>query len=132
MPNRSLTSCFWDFALTPTLNLTCCPSIDGSLPALYKSGARITGFDGRENEFLFLSREYDYFWHRSSSSALLESFSEFLLLIKPDVVHFHHFLTYGVDLLTLTRRILPEVRIIFYLARVSGDLRRGRPHAADR
>ena len=26
-------------------------SIDGSLPALYKSGARITGFDGRENEF---------------------------------------------------------------------------------
>ncbi len=90
-------------------------SIDQSLPALYKSGARITGFDGRENEFLFLSREYDYFWHRSSSAALLESFCEFLLLIKPDVVHFHHFLTFGVDLLTLTRRILPDARIIFTL-----------------
>ncbi|MFL5239726.1 MAG: hypothetical protein ACJ8EL_19445 [Rhizomicrobium sp.] len=31
-------------------------SIDSSYPALYKSGARITGFEGRPNEYLFLSR----------------------------------------------------------------------------
>ena len=29
------------------------------------------------------------------------------------MVHFHHFFTYGVDLLTLTRRVLPDARIVF-------------------
>jgi glycosyltransferase involved in cell wall biosynthesis len=28
-------------------------------------------------------------------------------------VHFHHFFTYGVDLLTLTRRVLPDARMVF-------------------
>jgi glycosyltransferase involved in cell wall biosynthesis len=87
-------------------------SIDSSAPALYKSGARITGFDGRPNEYLYLSREYDYWWHKTSNALLLESFSEFLRLIRPDVVHFHHFLTLGIDLLTLTRRVLPDARIV--------------------
>ncbi len=88
-------------------------SIDSSLPALYKSGARITGFDGRPGEFLFLSRDYDYWWHRSSNALLMESFAEFLTTVQPDVVHFHHFLTLGVDLLTLTRKVLPKARIVF-------------------
>jgi glycosyltransferase involved in cell wall biosynthesis len=87
-------------------------SIDSSMPALYKSGARITGFDGRPNEFLFLSREYDYWWHKTSNALLLESYVEFLELVRPDVVHFHHFLTLGIDLLTLTRRTLPDARIV--------------------
>ena len=33
--------------------------------------------------------------------------------MRPDVVHFHHFFTFGVDLLTLTRRELPDARIVF-------------------
>ncbi len=87
-------------------------SIDSSLPALFKSGARITGFDGRDNEFLLLSRDYDYAWHKSSNPQVIEAFAEFLALIRPDVVHFHHFMTIGVDLLTLTRRVLPHCRIV--------------------
>jgi glycosyltransferase involved in cell wall biosynthesis len=97
----------------PGVKPTLLASIDSSLPALYKSGARITGFDGRENEFLFLSKEYDYWWHRTSSPLLLESYAEFLRLIDPDVVHIHHFLTLGVELITLTRKVLPNVRIVF-------------------
>ena len=88
-------------------------SIDPSIPALYKSGARITGFDGKEGEFLYLSQEYDYWWHRTSSPLLLEAYVDFLKLIEPDVVHFHHFLTLGVELITLTRKVLPNVRIVF-------------------
>jgi glycosyltransferase involved in cell wall biosynthesis len=88
-------------------------SIDQSLPALYKSGARITGFDGRPNEYLFLSRSFDHWWHKLSEPLLVEAFAEFLALISPDVVHFHHFMTYGVDLLSLTRRVLPHARIVF-------------------
>lgn len=88
-------------------------SVDLSYPALYKSGARITGFDGRPDEFLYLSAEYDYLWHKTSSHLHVAVLEEFLLTVRPDVVHFHHFLTMGVDWLTLVRRILPQCRIIF-------------------
>lgn len=88
-------------------------AIDPALKHFYKAGAQITGFDGRDGEFLFLSREYDYTWHKVANSALVNSFAEFLQLIKPDVVHFHHFMLFGIDMLTLTRRVLPRARIVF-------------------
>ena len=88
-------------------------SVDDSYPALFKSGACITGFDERENEFLFLTRNYDYWWHKTSAPAMIEAFAAFLETIAPDVVHFHHFFTFGIDLLSLTRRVLPQCRIVF-------------------
>jgi glycosyltransferase involved in cell wall biosynthesis len=88
-------------------------SVDPSIGYLYKSGARITGFDGKPNEFMFLCRDYDYLWEKVSNVLLIEAYVEFLQLVNPDIVHFHHFLTYGIDLLTLTRRTLPNAKIIF-------------------
>lgn len=88
-------------------------AVDNSFPGLQKSGARITGFDGRPNEFLFLSQEYDYWWHRSSNYLLLEAYAEFLKEINPDIIHFHHFLMLGIDLIALTRKILPDAKIVF-------------------
>jgi glycosyltransferase involved in cell wall biosynthesis len=88
-------------------------SADQTTPAMFKSGARITGFDGRENEFLFLAQEYDHSWEKSGSVLLAEAFEAFLRLIAPEVVHFHHFMTFGIDFLTLTRRVLPAARIVF-------------------
>ncbi|MBI2698215.1 MAG: glycosyltransferase [Mycobacterium sp.] len=88
-------------------------STDMAYPALYKAGACITGFDQRPNEFLFLPQEYNGAWHRTSSVRLIDAYCEFLRDIRPDVVHFHHFLTYGIDLLSLTRRILPTARLVF-------------------
>jgi glycosyltransferase involved in cell wall biosynthesis len=90
-------------------------AIDQSHPAYYKAGACITGFDGRDGEFLFLSRTYDYWWHKTSDARLLEHYASFLHEIRPDVVHFHHFLLFGLDLVSLTRRLLPNVRIVFTL-----------------
>jgi glycosyltransferase involved in cell wall biosynthesis len=97
------------------MDVTLLAAIDEAQTALYKSGARITGFDGREGEFLLLSREYDYWWHKTSNSLVLESYAEFLRLLSPDVVHFHHFLILGIDLITLTRRVLPNARIVLTL-----------------
>jgi glycosyltransferase involved in cell wall biosynthesis len=88
-------------------------SVDSSYPALFKSGARITGFDGKPDEFLFLSRSYDYWWHKVAEPLLVESFAEFLEQIQPDVVHFHHFLLFGVDFVNIARRVLPKARIVF-------------------
>ena len=104
---------FQGLRTTPGVEATLLASIDHTSPALYKSGARITGFDGRPGEFLFLSQEYDYTWEKTPNVALAESFIEFLHLIQPDIVHFHHFMTFGIDYLTLTRRVLPDAKIIF-------------------
>jgi glycosyltransferase involved in cell wall biosynthesis len=90
-------------------------AVDPTFTAYYKSGACITGFDGRPDEYLFLSRGYDYWWHKTSDTRLLTAYADFLREIRPDVVHFHHFLLLGLDLITFTRRILPDVRIIFTL-----------------
>jgi glycosyltransferase involved in cell wall biosynthesis len=85
---------------------------DRSCEFLFKSGARITGFDQRQNEFVFLSRDYDFLWHKAGAPELVEAYIKFLELVRPDVVHFHHFLLFGLDLLTVTRRILPNARVI--------------------
>src|SRR3984957_9192095 len=77
------------------IDVTLLAGVDESQPAFYKSGARITGFDGRPDEFLFLSREYDYRWHKTSNSLLLESFGEFLRLLAAGVGPFHHFMLLG-------------------------------------
>jgi glycosyltransferase involved in cell wall biosynthesis len=97
----------------PGIEAVLLASTDIAYPALYKSGACITGFDQRPNEFLFLSADYDGTWHRTSSVRLIDAFCEFLETIRPDIVHFHHFLTYGIDLVSLTRRVLPNVRLVF-------------------
>src|SRR5205823_6622592 len=85
-------------------------AIDQSFPSLYKVGAHITGFDGRDGEFLFLSREYDYRWHKTGDPSLAHAYAEFLRRMQPDVVHVHHFLLFGIDILTLTRKVLPSAR----------------------
>jgi glycosyltransferase involved in cell wall biosynthesis len=95
------------------VDVTFLASIDTTYPALFKAGACITGFDGREGEYLFLAQDYDYWWHKTSSPRLIDAFIEFLHTVKPDVVHFHHFFLFGIDLLTLTRRELPQARIVF-------------------
>jgi glycosyltransferase involved in cell wall biosynthesis len=94
------------------IEATLLAAVDPSFKSLYKSGAQITGFDGREGEFIFLSRGYDYLWHKNTSVELARSFAEFLELVQPDIIHFHHFHLFGIDLLTLTRRVLPQVRIV--------------------
>lgn len=104
---------FQELRERPDLKCFLLASLDESHPSLYKSGARITGFDGRKDEYLFLTREYDHWWHKVGEPLLIESFIEFLQTIEPDVVHFHHFLTYGVDLISVVRRVLPNCRIVF-------------------
>ena len=86
---------------------------DDTYPALFKPGAQITGFDGRENEFIYLSAEYDRLWHRTKSPNLVAAFVDLLETIQPQVVHFQHFMFLGIDMLSLVRTVLPLCRIVF-------------------
>ncbi|MBV1797735.1 glycosyltransferase [Siccirubricoccus sp. G192] len=87
----------------------------GQAPALFKPGAIFTGFDGRPNEYLFLSDSYDHAWHRNLNIRALRWFEEFLLDLKPDIVHFHHFMTIGLDLFLVARRVLPKAKLVLTL-----------------
>lgn len=93
--------------------VTLLASTDSGYPALFKAGARITGFDGREREFLYLMQDYDYWYHKTSSVLNIEALIEFFETIGPDIIHFHHFFTYGIDILTLARKVLPRAKIVF-------------------
>ena len=97
----------------PTVEPSLLAAVDSSYTSLFKSGARITGFDRRKDEYLFLSRDYDYLWHKAGNPLLVEAFIEFLEMVKPEVVHFHHFLLFGIDLLTVARKTLPSAKIVF-------------------
>ena len=78
-------------------------------PALFKSGAYITGFDGRRNEFVFLCQGYDHVWHKNKQPVSLEKFESFLSSTAPTVIHFHHFVTFGLEYLAAARRHLDRV-----------------------
>jgi len=97
----------------PDVEATFLAAVDPSVSAFYKAGARITGFDGRPGEFLFLSQDYDYLWHKNGNPLLVAAYAEFLAELAPDVVHFHHFMLFGIDLLSLTRKVLPTAKIVF-------------------
>jgi glycosyltransferase involved in cell wall biosynthesis len=45
----------------------------------------------------------------------LREFREYLTLIRPDVVHLHHLINFGLDSLYLIRSVLPDTRIILTL-----------------
>lgn len=104
---------FQELQQTPGVEPTLLASTDSTYPALFKSGACITGFDNRPGEFLFLMQDYDYWWHKTNAPRMVEAFAAFLHEIQPDIIHFHHFFTFGIDFLTLTRAELPNAKIIF-------------------
>ncbi len=78
----------------------------GQMPALFKSGATITGFDGRDKEFLFLAQGYDSLWHRNRHPASLTAFEAFLASVQPAVIHFHDFRGFGLEYLAVARNCL--------------------------
>lgn len=98
------------------LDATFLASVDpATAPALFKPGAIFTGFDNRPGEYLFLADGFEHAWYRNLNIRALRWFAEFLADLKPDVVHFHHFMTIGLDLFLIARRVLPNARLILTL-----------------
>lgn len=68
------------------------------------------------NQFLFHSDMPDLFLLSQPIKHMIWSgFRKFLEFLKPDVVHFHHYVFLGVELLSETRRTLPNSRILLTL-----------------
>jgi glycosyltransferase involved in cell wall biosynthesis len=79
---------------------------------VYQPRAGVTGFDGWDGVWLLHQADHDYWLHRNNEPLVVDAFVALLRAIEPDVVHFHHFQSVGVDLVGTVRRILPSCRII--------------------
>jgi len=95
----------------PTL-LACVPK--WAKDSLFVHRDPIVGYD-RPDEFLFLTRRYDTVWHSNQDLNELQNFEHFLTALKPDVVHFQHFLFAGIETILITRKVLPHAKIVMTL-----------------
>jgi glycosyltransferase involved in cell wall biosynthesis len=90
-----------------------------SLPAGNRPGTPFLTIDGEPDQyFLFTESEpvYNYLFGTSNDKSLYTTyFPEFLEAHKPDVVHFQHTLHMGYDLVSTTRRVLPQAAIVYTL-----------------
>jgi glycosyltransferase involved in cell wall biosynthesis len=70
------------------------------------------------NQFLFETDGSDYEWFFGTSSnkvPLTRYYRDFLLAHRPDVVHFQHTLHLGLDMIRVTRNVLPNAAILHTL-----------------
>jgi glycosyltransferase involved in cell wall biosynthesis len=68
-----------------------------------------------DDEFVASSEGYEYFNHSNPSSSFPKHFSELLLRLRPDVIHFHHYVNFGVEVFAHIRFLLPSIRIVVTL-----------------
>jgi glycosyltransferase involved in cell wall biosynthesis len=88
----------------------------GCVSRLHRPSRSEIGFQavGRSrDELLLWVGGFDRFMLGHTDTApVAKSLSELLTSFRPDVVHFHHFALIGLEALALTRRVLPQARIV--------------------
>jgi glycosyltransferase involved in cell wall biosynthesis len=72
-------------------------------------------WEGRSDEVLVHSDQVDLFLHSLQSDTHLFEWEALLRRLRPDIVHFHHYIGLGVELIALARRVLPHSRIVVTL-----------------
>src|SRR6266511_4530125 len=69
-----------------------------------------------QRETLFFADSYDLFRLSNRDVATLDDhLGRFLAELRPDVVHLHHVLGFGAEMLHLVRKVLPQAKIVFTL-----------------
>lgn len=70
----------------------------------------------KERETLFYANDYDYFrLSNRDLESLTNDFERFVADVKPDVVHFHHFLGFGIEAIRAVRRAAPNAPVVVTL-----------------
>jgi glycosyltransferase involved in cell wall biosynthesis len=82
-------------------------------PVVRHSGTALMSLRQKEGEFLYHADEYDHFLLSNRNTEEVErDFMRVLNDLKPDVVHFHHFIGLGLETIYAVRRCLPECVIV--------------------
>lgn len=66
-------------------------------------------------EFLYAADGFDWFKFANPDPAFPPAFEDILRTLRPDVVHFHHYMNIGLEAILIARRTLPEARIVLTL-----------------
>ena len=66
-----------------------------------------------ERELFVCTGEWDEFWLSNAGIGDLDrAVAQYLRHLDPDVVHFHHVIGLGIEMLALIKRVLPRARIV--------------------
>jgi glycosyltransferase involved in cell wall biosynthesis len=87
-------------------------AVDPASGASHQPGAGVVPYDGSDDVYLLHQKDHDPWLCRNNDPDLIESFITLLRALNPDVVHFHHFMALGADLIGVTRKELPASRIL--------------------
>jgi glycosyltransferase involved in cell wall biosynthesis len=68
-----------------------------------------------EREYLYAPGAFNWFNFANRDPRLPRELERVLRETAPDVVHFHHYANFGVEVFALVRRVLPEARIVLTL-----------------
>lgn len=97
-----------------------------SARAQLHSPGKVTRLKPGSNEWLFHAEPNEWLYQKTASRQVLHrGLVEFLVSIRPDVVHFQHYMGLGIDAIRLVRLALPKARIVLtlheYLAICAND-----------
>jgi glycosyltransferase involved in cell wall biosynthesis len=83
------------------------------LPVVRHGRTALLSLRQKEGEFLYHSDDYDHFLLSNSNTQEIErDFLRVVRELKPDVVHFHHFIGLGLECLHAVRNSLPDAIIV--------------------
>lgn len=70
-------------------------------------------FDDRS--YVYAGGAYDHFIHANMDPAFFDHARRLFTEIDPDVVHFHHYANFGVEIFSLVRQVCPNAKIVLTL-----------------
>ena len=68
-----------------------------------------------EREFLYNCGNFDWFKFANRDPAYPAALADVLRETRPDILHFHHYMNFGVETFLHIRRVLPDARIVLTL-----------------
>ncbi len=77
-------------------------------------GSNITQPFGPD-EFLYASNQFDWFKFSNADARYPRELTEMLQQTRPDILHFHHYVNYGVETFLIAKRALPGCKIVLTL-----------------
>lgn len=90
--------------------------IDGNMfPQYGKVGSSITALPDSPKEFILPGQTFNEFYHTIHDQRRTKALQRFFADHKPDVIHVHHSLWVGLEVLEIAKQVLPDVKILYTL-----------------
>jgi len=68
-----------------------------------------------DREYIYAAGEFDWFKFANRDHRFPTDFAQLIDELRPDVIHFHHFVNFGVEVFYIIKNILPDCQIVLTL-----------------